>query len=433
MNPHTYLANFSRFGTKGGFKPGLDRINQMLDYFSHPEKNLQVIHVAGSNGKGSTIAFLKTIYQQAGYQAGVFTSPSLLRLNERIMINDYMISDRELSDLIIRIKPVIEKISADKNIGKPSFFEVLTLLAFLYFDEKKVDIVLLEVGLGGRLDATNVIKNPLVSVIVNISLEHTAILGNTLAEIAREKAGIIKEKKPVVTAVTEKEALAEIRKKSSEKNCELIEVDKEYNYSIDDLSWSKQKFTVSEKKSDKEIQLEITMPGEHQIKNALLAYAVVKEIDYLYPVQEKALLAGLKKTNWPGRMEVVRKKPLIILDGAHNPAGMKTLVAFLEKMISPVNKLWFVLSFSGDKDIETIFKILNFQHSKMEFILTKINSNRAMDVGKLIKEAEKNNLEYIVEKNFRKAVLSTINNASDHDIICITGSLFTVAKAKEFF
>jgi dihydrofolate synthase / folylpolyglutamate synthase len=313
-----YLASLEKFG----INLGLERIERLLDRLDNPQRKLKVIHVAGTNGKGSTCAMIASILKEAGYQVGLYTSPHLLKYNERIKVNGRDISDRDFSAGL----KLIEKLSAEP----PTVFEALTALAFWYFAGQKVDYAVVEVGMGGRLDATNVVT-PLISVITNIDLEHTAILGRTLAKIAVEKAAIIKPGVPVITAETKPEALTVIKHQAEKNQSVLIQVGSEQG------------------------GLSSALAGEHQKTNAVCAVAAVRLAGI--KVGKQAVLRGLARVKWPARFQLVAKKPLTIVDGAHNPAGIKVLVAALRQQY-PGQKFTFIFGTQSDKDSALMLNLL---------------------------------------------------------------------------
>jgi dihydrofolate synthase/folylpolyglutamate synthase len=267
---------------------GLEGVKKFLSIIGNPEKRLKIIHVAGTNGKGSVCAMISSVLDEAGFKVGMFTSPHLIKVNERIRINDELISDENFK----RIADFIYETEKKNNVSL-TFFETLTVMAFIYFNEKKVDYAVMETGMGGRLDATNVSK-PIISVITNIGLEHKDVLGNTIKEIANEKAGIIKPNTTVVTS-TKGKALSVIENIAEKHNSKLV---------------------VAKKLSN----IELRLKGEYQKENASTAFAVLKELG----LNEDIILKGLKKAYWPGRFEFMDGN--ILLDCAHNPDGMKALV-----------------------------------------------------------------------------------------------------------
>jgi dihydrofolate synthase / folylpolyglutamate synthase len=307
-----YLSGIRMFGQQ----LGLERMQQLLDQIGHPERTLRFIHIAGTNGKGSVAAMCHSILTAAGYRTGLYTSPHLVSVCERFQINQQPISEDDLAGLVERFQPLV---------GQMTFFEVLTAMALQYFHDQRVDVVVWEVGLGGRLDATNIVT-PLVSIITNIALDHTQYLGSTIPEIAAEKCGIIKPGIPVVTAATG-EALDVIRRHAPR----LIEAKPE------------------------SCDYPISLLGAHQTINRAVAVAALKASGL--SLSEDAIRTGLAQTRWPGRFQIVSREPLIILDGAHNAAGAETLAATLCEQF-PGQKVRLVLGALRDKDCEQICRTL---------------------------------------------------------------------------
>lgn len=319
---HTeYLASLEKFG----INLGLERIRSLLALLDNPQNKFKTIHVAGTNGKGSTCAMIASILKEAGYKVGFYTSPHLFKYNERIKVNGKDISDGELEEGIRRLQKAAEGIRGE---GRPTVFEVLTALAFWYFAKQKVDYAVIEVGMGGRLDASNVIF-PEVSVITNIDLEHTKVLGSTLTKIAREKAAIIKPGIPVVTAETKNEPLNVIKKVCRKNNANLI---------------------VAEP-----VAKSVKLMGIHQRLNTSCALAAVKTLNI--KISEKAIQRGLAKVIWPARFQIISKKPLTIVDGAHNPAGIKVLVESV-KTLYPGQRFTIIFGCQTDKNCKPMLKSL---------------------------------------------------------------------------
>ncbi len=441
MSPYQYINTFARFGRNKGYNPGLERINALLAVYGHPENKIKTIHVAGTNGKGSTITYLKNIYQEAGYKVGVYTSPHLIDFNERIEVNGQKISTEKLEKLVEMIKPPVEELKG-KGI-EPSFFELVTALAFLYFYQEEVDLLILETGLGGRLDATNIIKKPLVSVITGISLEHTAILGNTIEEIAREKAGIIKEKTPVVTGVQDRAALAEIEKISKEKNCSFININEKYTYELKESTLEGQTFSLKHRgKGVEASQQEFIPEGEYrtkmiggfQVRNAVLALEVVRLLQEEFPVKEEALRQGLLKAYLPGRLDILRKNPLLLVDGAHNSEGMENLVSSILSLkeagvLNKQGRLYLVLAMLDDKDLSMILKHLK-PLGEFNLIISENSNERVLSANIIKKEAALTGFKGKIIKPLAEAVKRTLEDARAEDLICVLGSLYNVAEVK---
>jgi dihydrofolate synthase / folylpolyglutamate synthase len=436
MNPYDYINSLSKFGTSGGFKPGLERIEYLLAGVGHPERDLPVIHVAGSNGKGSTIAFLKQIYQQAGYRTGAYISPHLVTFNERMEINGRYITDDELRIIIEILDPIAREAAERTSIGQPSYFEFVTAVALTFFKEQGVDILLLETGLGGRLDATNIISSPLLSIITGISLEHTDILGNNIEDIAREKAGIIKEGRPVISGIRNKEALKVIEEIAVKVNSPLRDIYQIYDYRLKAGSLEEQCFDLIDKKNPLKEGLvkeyHLGLPGEHQVRNALLALAAVEELKNSYPVTDNAIDRGLREAFIPGRLEIIQKEPLILLDGAHNPEGIEILVEFLRSITGKKTRVLMVIGILGDKDVKEMIRLLQSVNN-LELIITRSKEKRALDPDIIRRIADNQGIKSSVFPEISQAINYGSGVVRQGDIICITGSLYTVAEAKIIF
>lgn len=422
----------------------LERMNAILEELGGPHKDLNIIHAAGSKGKGSTCAITAYILKQAGYKVGLYTSPHLVDFKERIRILEKkpensnqkpvlfegMIGEDEFAEIVERIKPAAEKFREHRTFGKASFFEILTACAFLYFKKRQVDIAVLETGLGGRLDATNV-TIPLVSGITNISLEHTDKLGNTLAKITHEKAGIIKAGGLFVSASQEKEAMDVIKKACEEKNAKLYEIRKDIVYSIVNSSESGQVFDLKGPGYYYK-NLEMNLIGSHQIENASLAISMIMLIDPdKINIEENDIREGLKKVSWPGRLQVIQKNPYIVLDGAHNSASALALADSIKKLFS-YKKLICVFGISSDKDIKGVINVLETVSDII--ILTKASNNpRAEDVSRLKQNFLNSRLGLEESSNIDEAMQKALRLADKDDLILVTGSLFVVGDAIKMY
>ena len=441
INSFVNFEKISRYQYAASFR--LERIRAILDELGNPQEGLSAIHVAGSKGKGSTCAIAAYILKEAGYKVGLYTSPHLVDFKERIRILDGSrlddgdpgkfegtINSKEFIELVEKIKPVAENFRNHKTLDRVSFFEIITACAFLYFKKKQVDIAVLETGLGGRLDATNVIT-PLACGITNISLEHTDKLGNTLAEIAYEKAGIVKGqiangkwRSLVISARQEKEAMEAIRKVCRKRNAGLLEVGKDIKYSILDSSESGQVFDL-EGPGYCYKNLELNLIGAHQIENASLSIGMLKAINQKnFYIKEDAVRDGLEKADWPGRLQIIRRDPYIILDGAQNPASMLALVSSIKKIFK-YKKLICVFGISNDKDIKGVSNILDAFSDII--ILTKASSNpRATDIPRLKGYFRSSRPCLEKSRDIDEAVQKALKLANKEDLILITGSLFLV-------
>lgn len=410
-----YLHSLEKFG----IKLGLERIKKLLAALGNPEKDFKTIHVAGTNGKGSVCAMIASVLKESNYKTGLYTSPHLIDFRERIVINGKKIPKQKISVLIKDMRRV-----ADKMRPHPTYFEFITALAFKYFSEQKVDLAVVEVGMGGRFDATNVIY-PEVSIITNVSFEHTEHLGKTIKKIAKEKAGIIKCGRPVITSA-KGVALKVIENKCKELKSNLIILD-EKSFDEKDMNIDNQKFVLYGVKED--YNLTSRLVGKHQMLNACCAVACAE----LLGIRKGYVIKGIKNVFWPGRFEVVQKNPVIILDGAHNPDGIKALKNTLVKIFGN-KKIFFVISICSDKDIEKMIR--EIAPLVKEIVITKhAVMNRAANPLVIKKLAEKHVSKYanniVVKKTVKTALNYVRKKARKDDIICVTGSIFTVAGAKE--
>ncbi|MBR5230588.1 MAG: bifunctional folylpolyglutamate synthase/dihydrofolate synthase [Firmicutes bacterium] len=381
MNANNAIEKIHEF-EKFGSILGLERMNMLLELLGNPEKDLKVIHVAGTNGKGSTCRYIYSVLKAGGYKVGLYTSPFLEVFNERIELDGQYISDEDLAAYTDRVLECV-KVITERGDQSPTEFEVITALAFLYFKEKGCDFVVLEVGLGGRGDSTNVVEKPLVSVIVSISFDHTDRLGNTIAEIAAEKAGIIKKGCPVVTSCTDEDALKVIKAAAEENQCMYLET-RNVPYNISEEILSGYKFDVTIQGTEFK-DIEISMSGKHQIDNAKAALAAlnIMEINGDIKLSREALYEGFKTAKQIGRFETMSaegEKPLVIIDGAHNEDGAKALRRAMESFCAG-KKILMVTGMLADKDAESILK--EFTAITKDFIVTEPVNPRALETSAL--------------------------------------------------
>jgi dihydrofolate synthase / folylpolyglutamate synthase len=385
------------------------------------------VHITGTKGKGSTAAMLASVLTAAGYKTGLYTSPHLLTFRERIRIGSKLISEAELADITGRLQPVIDEVNRRAPYGKITTFEILTALGFIYFFGKKADGQVLEVGLGGTYDATNVIKNPEVCVITSISYDHTEVLGNTLALIAGEKSGIIKPGCTVVSAPQPEEAAEVIRRICLEHKAKLIEVGKEVQWREAYFDITHQEAVVSGKLNDYEIS--IPLLGEHQLINAATAIAALEVLQERgFNIAKGNIVQGLAGVNWPGRFQIIGDHPLVILDGAHNPDSALKLRQTIEQYCGP-KKIMLVIGASSDKDIAGIAAGLAPVVEKT--IVTRAHNPRAMAVERIAAEFNKYDIVSELASDVRTALKRAVYLAGANGIVCATGSLFVVAEALE--
>ena len=409
-----YLYGLQKFGIKFG----LAKISKLLSCLDNPHKKLSFIHIAGTNGKGSTAACLASVLSKAGYRVGLYTSPHLTSFTERIKIGNHEISRKDVDRLTQLL------INKARKIDSITFFEFVTAMALLYFAEKNVDLCILEVGMGGRLDATNVVS-PIISIITNISKEHEYYLGNTILEIAREKAGIIKKKSSLITGATQANVLTLFRKRCHNLQTEFYCLGKDFsiktrnNYS----SYHGINFNLE--------VIKIGLFGDFQYNNAAIALAAIELLRMKdYHIGDKAIYRGLKDVYWPGRLEIVKKAPVVILDGAHNPVAMKSLRKALIKNFN-FEKLILILGIMEDKNIKGMLKeIVPYAH---KVILCKPNMNRAASPTSLAGIIKVYNVKHYKVDDVKEAILYALSTASKKDLICVAGSLFTVGEAREVF
>ncbi len=412
---------------KFGIRLGLDNMSKLLELLGNPQDKLNIIHVAGTNGKGSTCSFITSILKEAGYKVGLYTSPYLETFTERIRINVENIPEDDVARIVTLIKEKIEQMVSE-GYSYPTEFEIVTTMAFYYFCEQNIDFVALEVGLGGRYDATNIIKKSEVSVITSISLDHVGILGDTVAKIAYEKGGIIKENGVAIVYDQSDEAKDVIKEICKEKNAKYVEA----------------KFdSIEVKKSDIHSQtydcvimgqeykdLEIKLIGEHQINNSILALNVIKylkENNNLNNITEEVIRKGFINTKWPGRIEKIKEEPIFIIDGAHNEDGAKSLAKAIEKNFKG-KKLTLLIGMLEDKDVDGVIEILIPYFSKV--ITTTPDNPRAINCD-ILKQKISNYVDDVISKpKIKDAVEYTLNSSSREDIIISAGSLYMIGEVR---
>ena len=409
----SYLYHLERFG----IKLDLSNITSLMNRLGNPHLKFPSIHIAGTNGKGSVAAMLHSILCEAGYRTALYTSPHLVDFKERIRIGHDFIENEFIFDFIRNLKDEIDQ-------NGYTFFEVATALAFQYFAEKNVDIAVIETGLGGRLDATNVIT-PLVSIITTIGLEHTEHLGDSIRQIAGEKAGIVKTGVPTITGVSQPEALDVIKSICKDRDSKLYVVQEKSNCTILKSSIFGSKFNFSSE-TDKYEALELNLAGEYQVFNASICLNAIHRLRLLgWNIDDQAIRNVLRKVNWPGRLEVFRKEPLVLLDVAHNPAGIQTLIQSLDQFF-PSKKIIFIFGVMEDKDYRSMLKEIC---PKAKFVvLTKPDYKRAAEPEVLEETLKISNTPYEIIPHINQAYLFALKNAKPDDIICITGSHFTVGE-----
>lgn len=422
MNYRQSIEYFYELNLHGG-KLGLSRVKELLFRLGNPHKKLKIVHVGGTSGKGSTTAMVASVLHAAGFRVGRFTKPHLSKFSERIDVDGISIPDQDLARIATKVKKESKKMSGEK----PTFFEIVVACAFAYFAEKGVDFAVVEVGMGGRLDATNVC-NPLVSIITNVSLEHKEILGSTIEKIAFEKAGIIKKNGSVITAASGK-ALAVISKICKERNASIYAVNN--MITPHNLDLKGQNFSVSFLGKNP-VNLFIPLIGEHQLKNAACAVGAIRLLQNQgIIIKEKDLLNGLKTVKWPGRFEIVQKSPFVVLDCAKDAHAMKMLEKSLhifERMFKK-RKLVLVLSVSSDK--EYLKMLANIIPTAELIIASEHNVNeRALPAEVILAVARKMHKKCEIIRDIRNAVCQAIKVAGPNGLVVVTGSVFAVGEAR---
>jgi dihydrofolate synthase/folylpolyglutamate synthase len=420
MASNSYTACLDRLYRlrRFGIKLGLDTIGRILDELDNPQQRYHCIHIAGTNGKGSVAATLSALLSTAGYRVGLYTSPHLVRFNERIAVDGRPVDDAQ----VVAAYEAVHSVPVPDR--EPTFFEFATAMAFYTFARQKVDWAVIETGMGGRLDATNIIR-PRVSIITNISLEHRAYLGPTLAAIAAEKAGIIKDRVPVVTGVTQPPALAAIRDTAARRHAPLLRLGTDFR--IRRRAQGRFDFLGCRHRWR---ELTLALAGPHQYANAALALAACEVIEADAPSLMDAAVIGpaLVKTRWPGRLEIVRENPRVILDGAHNLAAARNLSRYLarEAESRPVT---LVVGILDDKPYRAMLRVLLPCCRKV--ICTRPRIDRALPAERLAEAARAHCESVLVRPTVDEALKAAIAAASAEETICVAGSLYVVGEAKE--
>jgi dihydrofolate synthase/folylpolyglutamate synthase len=395
----------------------LETIKGILNALGNPQNNFACIHVAGTNGKGSVASALSSILHESGYKVGLYTSPHLVRFNERICISNRPIAN---ADVVKSYKAVQQVHHGDRS---PTFFEFATAMALYEFGRQKVDWAVIETGMGGRFDATNVIR-PAISIITNISMEHRDYLGNTLAQITREKAGIIKQKAPVVTAIKQRQARTVVHRVAAKRSAPLYILGKDFKvrrHRTGEFSYYGLENTWH--------NMHTPLLGDYQVENAALAIAVCELLNKdKADISRKNIQDGLTKIRWPGRLEIASNNPCVILDGAHNLIAARNLAKFLSENL-PHRRITLVVGILDDKPYGAMLKSLLPVCSRA--IITRAKTDRALAPQRLYAAAEKIISDVTMIPEVTAAVRQAVETAGPHDVICIAGSLYVVGEAKE--
>ncbi|OZM57875.1 bifunctional folylpolyglutamate synthase/dihydrofolate synthase [Lottiidibacillus patelloidae] len=412
-----------------GIKPGLKRMEWMLNKVDNPHRRLKTIHVAGTNGKGSTVNYMRSILQTAGYEVATFTSPYIETFNERISINGEPIPNDELLQLVQDVKPIVDSVEVETDLGSPTEFEIITFMAMFYFaNVSKPDIVLFETGLGGRLDSTNVIY-PMLSLITNVSYDHMNILGNELTDIAKEKAGIIKNGVPLITTETKEEVLDVFLRIAKEKKAKVYKYGIDFNSTHQNSSNDGETFTLKASLFPAK-EYKISMKGEHQVRNASLAIMAINYLRVYYSllIEEEDIKRGLLEASWIGRFETVSTNPLVIIDGAHNEEGMKSLTTTLKKHY-PSKKKIAVFAANKDKEINEMLRHLYTEIDHITFTIFPFH--RAASAKELFETSVFHSKDY--NEDYQETLQKRIASISEDEMLIVTGSLYFISEIRKYF
>ena len=413
-----YITEVGNFGSNYG----LERTYRLLQILGNPQDKIKVIHVAGTNGKGSTTSMITKILSGAGYKVGMYTSPYLEEFTERIQINGQNIPQDRLALEMTKVKKAVEKVIKE-GYNHPTEFEIITVLMYLYFANEEVDFAVVEVGLGGRLDSTNVIT-PILSVITSISFDHTNLLGNTLAQIAAEKAGIIKFGVPTLIYPQEKEVESLIEEKCCVLNSQLYKINKNEVEILEIVKGDKPYQKVQLSLNDQYV-IELPLLGEHQIYNLALAVKVVEIINgkLFTNISKEIIQESLKDVRWNGRLEVLKSKPLVVIDGAHNIQGITQLSINVEKYFN-YKDMYLILGILADKDVEHMVKTIAPMAKKVYTVTP--NSIRAEAAEDLRSEVIKVNKNCEAFNDYEEAYKAAMNDAGVDDLVLASGSLYMI-------
>ena len=409
-------------------KFSLENITILLERLGRPDRACPVVHIAGTNGKGSTAAFVERILREAGFRTGLNTSPHLERINERVRIGGEEISDERFAEVFTRIHAVIEELLAEGKLqAHPTYFECVTALAFEAFAQERVEFAVIEVGLGGRLDATNVVA-PVVTIITRIDFDHENYLGHSLKEIAGEKAGILKPQVPAVFAPQFPEVHEVLVTRAKELVCPFVETSEAYRVENETFEGGCARATVLEAATPNTYRLEPNLPGRFQLQNALNALGAARILQNRgYRITDENIVLGIAGTEWPGRLERLQTRPDIYLDGAHNPGAARELAHFLQENFAD-RKVFLIYGAMRDKAVDEVAGLL-FPHAH-EVIFTQPGTPRAVSAAQLAEIAGDHARQFSMIPNAEEALDSVLAKAKPEDVIFITGSLYLVGELR---
>ncbi len=427
-----YIYSFIDYERKSRFPYSatvfnLDRVREFLHVMGDPQDSFHAVHIAGTKGKGSVAAITESVLRHAGYRTGLFTSPHLHTFRERIRVDGELIGQTEFAELVEKVKPAIEA------VPDVTTFEIITGLAFRHFADRNVDVAVLEVGLGGRLDATNVV-HPTVTALASLSYDHTELLGHTISLIAWEKAGIIKPGVPLITAPQHREAMEVVADVCESQKANLIQVGRDWLYGQIEADLSGQTFDVwpAAHPVDRN-RFRIRLLGRHQMVNATVAYAVVRELSERgVPVPEEAMKTGMEEARWPGRFEILGQKPFVVVDSAHNADSAHKLQAAIEDLV-PHRRTFLIFGASRDKDIQGMLETLVPGAAKVW--ATRSHHPRAASTEEVASKVKAlfPDKDVVEANEVWDAMSEALEEARPDDLICVTGSIFVVAAAREFW
>ena len=402
-----------------GSKPGLSRTRELLEALGRPQEKLKYVHIAGTNGKGSCAAMLASVLKTAGLRTGLYTSPYLFRFNERMQINGQPIPDEALAELVTRIRPIAERME-----DHPTEFELMTAAALLWFAEERCEIVVLEVGLGGRFDATNVIDAPEAAVIMNIGLDHTAVLGDTVEQIAAEKAGILKPGCAAVLYQQQESVMEVVRKKAREIGAELHVADFSQLVSEFDSLEGQSFFYRGEPYA-------LSLLGDHQLRNAAVVLETVEVLRRRgWPISHEATEHGLYATAWPARFELVSEEPPFVVDGGHNPQCARSVTDNLLRYF-PDSRRVLLVGVLADKDYPRLFEILN--EAADEWVCVSPDSERALAAADLGEHLRRFGKPVAVCGSIPEGVETAREKAGTDGMVCAVGSLYMAGAVRACF
>ena len=409
----------------------LENIRVLAEHLGRPDRAYPSAHIAGTNGKGSTAAFLDSILRQAGFHTGLNTSPHLEKINERIRLDGQEINDNAFAQVFTRVHVLVEELlAAGKLRAHPTYFECVTAMAFEYFAQARADFAVFEVGLGGRLDATNILT-PVVSVITRIDFDHENFLGHSLREIAREKAGILKPGVPVIVAGQHSEAHDVILARADELGCPVIETSLDYQGEPVSVEAGRTRARMTELASGWQIEVAPTLPGKFQLHNAMNAMATARVLQRRgFRISDQAIEEGIALTAWPGRLEKLQAQPEVYLDGAHNPAAARELFAFWEQNFDG-RRIFLVYGALRDKAVDEIAGVL-FPRAA-EVILTQPRTSRAISAPLLARITGHHARHTVVMADAEQAFEYALSKAGLEDALFVTGSLYLVGQLRHYW